>query len=146
MAGLERRDVPRKKEKKYWIFLPTFIYCCPTSTPPSPQQYAFTHQSIGSFGSSLSVHVALSGSATSIPNLFAVRIRLNGYHVHCGYERRAGGCPSSPDMCRSAMLGIMGTILTTNCTCQLADEYDNTKCMQAKERLQNDNICKGERI
>ena len=47
-------------------------------------------------------------------------------------------------MCRSAQIGIMGTVLTTNCTClNIHNENEHQQCTQAKRRLQHHNVCMG---
>ena len=74
---------------------------------------------------------------------FTSRERWYSYEKFCSYDKISGGCAEGPSRCRAALLGIMGTILTTNCTCSLYDPDDNARCQKARRRLQHNNVCKG---
>ena len=75
--------------------------------------------------------------------LFVTRIRFEAYESHCGYERGVSMCPESPARCRSAIKGIMGTILNTNCTCAYPYTNDTEACEVARWKLQGLSACKG---
>ncbi|KAK2188081.1 hypothetical protein NP493_144g02022 [Ridgeia piscesae] len=67
------------------------------------------------------------------------RIRLKAYDKHCGFGDNE--CGGTPTQCRNAWVGIMGTILTTNCTCTQSDADENRKCVHAHARFEKNNKC-----
>jgi len=77
----------------------------------------------------------------------ALRSRLEDYESWCGYDRTLSGCPSA-ERCRLAVLRSLGTVMATNCTCAPEDHrsIDGLRCTSALQRLQQQNICKGEFI
>ena len=83
---------------------------------------------------------------SDISGYFRYRQRWQNYETYCHYDKITGGCAAGPAMCRSAQIGIMGTVLTTNCTCTGVqhDEYQHQQCVQARRRLQHHNVCMGE--
>ncbi|ELT99099.1 hypothetical protein CAPTEDRAFT_215425 [Capitella teleta] len=66
--------------------------------------------------------------------------RWRSYKKHCSPSNaKICGSPPASARCRSAWLGIQGTIATTNCTCALTD--DATRCADARRQLQEERIC-----
>ena len=82
------------------------------------------------------------------------RNRFEDYEKSCGYDKRADGCQSNEN-CRRAVVSLMGTVLTTNCTCGQAsspvataahgDSYygNRHRCLHAMQRIHQKNVCRG---
>ncbi|ELT91888.1 hypothetical protein CAPTEDRAFT_228689 [Capitella teleta] len=69
--------------------------------------------------------------------------RLQNYEKFCSYDKHVNGCAAGSMICRNAIVGIQGSWLTTNCTCETVPDSDRPACLQAKSRLRQDNniIC-----
>ena len=72
------------------------------------------------------------------------RVRWQAYEHNCGYDKNVGGCTVGPAMCRAAQVGIMGTILTTNCTCVNMNSASHKRCEDDQRRIQHNTVCKGQ--
>lgn len=69
-------------------------------------------------------------------------LRYSNYEKFCGYGNGVSLCPEGPAMCRNAMISVMGTILTTNCTCLLNDPEENKECQDIAWKLHGESSCK----
>lgn len=82
------------------------------------------------------------------------RERLVEYETSCGYDKRVGGCKSN-ELCRRSIVRLMGSVLTTNCTCGLivsststrtiggGYQGDRQRCLDDMQRIQQHNVCRG---
>ena len=75
---------------------------------------------------------------------FHFRYKLRAYKESCEYHKLKG-CVEPLSKCRAAKLGIMGTVLMTNCTCDgvphSAGQYK--ECLSTRRLLTQNNICEG---
>jgi len=74
--------------------------------------------------------------------------RLENYKMLCGVGddvSHSDRCPetSSPKQCRSAVIALMGSELTTNCTCVQRDPAQRTRCLHVHRKLHQQNYCIG---
>ena len=73
-----------------------------------------------------------------------LRKRWNAFRQKCQSNHPSSSCETSLADCRHAQMGIMGTILTTNCTCVMVmDESEKSECELAYRKLQHNKYCKG---
>jgi len=82
--------------------------------------------------------------------------RLENYRSLCGVDdddddassrRQGNGCPatSSAKLCRSAVMALMGSELTSNCTCVAAAVAQRSRCLQLHRQLHQHRACIGKR-
>jgi len=74
--------------------------------------------------------------------------RLENYKTLCGIDDDVSDsdrCPStsSPKLCRSAVIALMGSELTANCTCVQRDPAQLTRCLDIRRQLHKPNSCIG---
>ena len=72
--------------------------------------------------------------------------RLDNYKTLCGVDDDVTDmCPSSssPKLCRSAVIALMGSQLTANCTCVQRDHTELTRCLELRRKLHQPNSCIG---
>jgi len=74
--------------------------------------------------------------------------RLDNYKTLCGVDDDVSvsdRCPStsSPKLCRSAVIGLMGSELTANCTCVQRDPAKLARCFDVRRKLHQPNSCIG---
>jgi len=72
--------------------------------------------------------------------------QLENFRSSCGVDDDVSDrCPpaSSPKQCRSAVVALMGSQLTSNCTCVQRDAAQLLRCLQLRRQLQRPNACIG---
>jgi len=71
------------------------------------------------------------------------RLKLEYYEQACAVDSVTKKCAGRPSGCRTAMIGILGTMLRTTCACQGTDPQHNYQCVGWR-RLLWMNPCVGE--
>ncbi|XP_050527441.1 uncharacterized protein LOC126897695 [Daktulosphaira vitifoliae] len=57
------------------------------------------------------------------------RFRLEAYEQTCSVDQQTNRCAGSPSQCRESILGVLGTILRTNCACKDTSPAKFNDCM-----------------
>lgn len=69
-------------------------------------------------------------------------MRLELYEQSCAIDSVTKKCAGKSSSCRSAILGILGTLLKTACSCQSAEQHQMYECL-AWQKLLWRNTCVG---
>jgi len=69
-----------------------------------------------------------------IVNIFLIdilpcRSRLEAFEQTCSVDQTTSRCAGPPSMCRESILGILGTMLRTNCACKDTSPSKFYDCM-----------------
>jgi len=57
------------------------------------------------------------------------RSRLEAFEQTCSVDQRTSRCAGPPSACRESILGILGTMLRTNCACKDTPQSKFYDCM-----------------
>lgn len=72
-----------------------------------------------------------------------IRSKLEFFEQACSVDSVTKKCAGRPSSCRQALIGILGTILRTNCACQGQDQQFLYRCLGWRKLLWV-NPCVGE--
>ncbi|XP_074660500.1 uncharacterized protein LOC141912962 [Tubulanus polymorphus] len=73
------------------------------------------------------------------------RRRWEYYNNYCHTDSKTGECMHGNHLCRDAVVGLMGTLLMTNCSCQGVQDEVTSRCRGIEERLVK-NRCRAKAI
>ncbi|XP_064634084.1 uncharacterized protein LOC135491984 isoform X2 [Lineus longissimus] len=63
------------------------------------------------------------------------RRRWEYYDNYCNFDKKTGACSNGDQLCRDAIVGLMGTLLMTNCTCEGVQGDTRARCNVIHEKL-----------
>lgn len=70
------------------------------------------------------------------------RERWVSYQQNCKYDETSGRCPVSGAVCLRSVIGVVGTVLTINCTCVMMTDTDESQlCQKSQAMLQPLSFC-----
>ncbi|XP_074660378.1 uncharacterized protein LOC141912862 [Tubulanus polymorphus] len=67
------------------------------------------------------------------------------YDTYCHTDSKTGRCIHGNHLCRDAVVGLMGTLLMTNCSCSGISQETRGRCMSLQEKLQK-NKCRDQAV